>query len=160
LFEDVNLVHQDTTRFVTQRAHLNLADNTAEGHDPVEGHGPSGDIAGEGFLILSKGDTIIFSGQSSLLLKGAKQNAAAVVAPPALPADIEKMAAQIESAPTVLPVVTQTTFLPPVAEKKPAHGKPTARLAATGNPQPTARLVAKILPTSKPSKPKSRQYGN
>ena len=36
LFEDVNLVHQDITRFVTQRAHLNLSDNTAQGHDPVE----------------------------------------------------------------------------------------------------------------------------
>src|SRR5438132_12955057 len=109
LFQDVNLVHQDTTRFETQRAHLNLSNNTAEGHQPVEGHGPSGDITGEGFLILSMGETITFTGQSSLLLKGAKQNGAAI-APPTLPADIEKTAALIESAPTALPVVTQAMF--------------------------------------------------
>jgi lipopolysaccharide export system protein LptC len=65
LFEDVNLVHENGTRFVTRHGHINLSDNTAEGHDPVEGHGPSGDIRGEGFLILSKGDTIIFTGRSS-----------------------------------------------------------------------------------------------
>ena len=75
LFDDVNLVHENGTRFVTRRAHVNLSDNTAEGHDPVEGHGPSGDIAGEGFQILSKGDTIIFTGRSSLLLKGTKPSA-------------------------------------------------------------------------------------
>src|SRR5206468_8185079 len=56
--DDVNLVHEDGTRFLTQRAHVNLADNTAEGREPVEGHGPSGDIAGQGFRILAKGDTI------------------------------------------------------------------------------------------------------
>ena len=159
LFEDVNLIHQDTTRFVTQRAHLNLADNTAEGHDPVEGHGPSGDITGEGFLILSKGDTIIFSGQSSLLLKGAKQNTAAVIAPPALPADIEKTAAQIESAPTVLPVVTQATFPPPVALKNQAHGKPAARPAVAVKPQPAARHVANTSLGSKPAGSQLRHHG-
>jgi lipopolysaccharide export system protein LptC len=153
LFEDVNLVHQDTTRFVTQRAHLSLADNSAEGHEPIEGHGPSGDIAGEGFLILSKGDTIIFSGQSSLLLKGTKQNAAAI-APPALPADIAMIAAQIESAPGAVPVVTFPTVSPAVALEKPAHGGPTAKPAALAKPQPAARHVA-----SKPAGPKPRPHG-
>ena len=47
LFTDVNLIHENGTRFVTQRAHLNRSDNSAEGRDPVEGHGPSGDIAGQ-----------------------------------------------------------------------------------------------------------------
>jgi lipopolysaccharide export system protein LptC len=153
LFEDVNLIHQDATRFVTRRAHANLSDDTAEGHDPIEGHGPSGDITGEGFLILSKGDTIIFSGQSSLLLKGAKQNAAAI-APPALPADIEKRAAQIESTAGALPVVTQTMFTPAVVPEKPARSGPTARPAAGAKPQPPARHVA-----SKPAGPKPRHHG-
>jgi lipopolysaccharide export system protein LptC len=155
LFEDVNLVHQDTTRFVTRRAHANLSDNTAEGHDPVEGHGPSGGITGEGFLILSKGDTIIFSGQSSLVLKGAKQDAAAAIAPPALPADIEKTAAQIEAAAGDLPVVTFPTLSPPVALEKPVHSKPTARPPATAKPQPH---VAKISPSGKPSGSKPRHH--
>src|SRR5438132_6528571 len=103
LFQDVNLVHQDTTRFETQRAHLNLSNNTAEGHQPVEGHGPSGDITGEGFLILSKGDTIIFTGQSSLVLRGAKP-AAAATEPPQLPPEVEKSAVQIEASAATLPV--------------------------------------------------------
>src|ERR1700752_3291734 len=47
LFEDVTLLHQDGTRFVTRRAHLDVSDNNPEGSEPVEGHGPSGDIAGE-----------------------------------------------------------------------------------------------------------------
>jgi lipopolysaccharide export system protein LptC len=160
LFEDVNLVHQDTTRFVTRRAHLNLSDNTAEGHDPVEGHGPSGDITGEGFLILSKGDTIIFSGQSSLLLKGAKQNAAAVIAPPALPADIEQTAAQVESAAAALPVVTFPTVSPPLALEKPVHSEPTARPAAIAKSQPAVRHVAKTSLGSTPAGSKPRQHGD
>jgi lipopolysaccharide export system protein LptC len=159
LFEDVNLVHQDATRFVTQRAHLNLSDNTAEGHDPVEGHGPSGDITGEGFLILSKGDTIIFSGQSSLLLKGAKQNAVAAIAPPALPADIEKTAAQVESAATALPVVTFPTGSPSVALEKSVHSQPTARPAAIAKPQLAARHVAKTSLDGKPAESKPRHHG-
>jgi lipopolysaccharide export system protein LptC len=158
LFADVNLVHQDTTRFVTQRAHLNLSDNTAEGHDPVEGHGPLGDITGEGFLILSNGDTIIFTGQSSLLLKGVKESEASVISPPALPADIEKAAAQIEAAPMTLPVVSETTFHPPAALEQQANGKSTARPAAT-KPQPAVRQVAKISPGSKSPESKKRQYG-
>ena len=55
LFADVNLIHENGTRFVTQRAHVNLSDNSAEGHDPIEGHGPSGDITGEGFRSLVEG---------------------------------------------------------------------------------------------------------
>src|SRR5882724_707571 len=123
LFEDVNLLRQDGTRFVTRRAHLNVSDNTAEGHEPVEGHGPSGDIAGEGFVILSKGETIIFTGQSSLVLRGVKPDAPAA-APPALPAEVERLAMQIEANPEVLPVAMPKPALPPSALGKPTHGKP------------------------------------
>ena len=102
LFDDVNLVHENGTRFVTRRAHVNLSDDTAEGHDPVEGHGPSGDIDGEGFQISSKGETIVFTGKSDLLLKGTKPNSAPA-SPPELPPEIEQSAAQIESiAPAIL----------------------------------------------------------
>jgi lipopolysaccharide export system protein LptC len=97
LFGDVNLVHENGMRFVTQRAHANLSDNTAEGRDPIEGHGPSGDIKGEGFQILSKGDTIIVTGRSDLLLKGARPSEASA-GPPGLPGEVEQSVAQIESA--------------------------------------------------------------
>ena len=102
LFDDVNLLHENGTRFVTRRAHVNLSDDTAEGHDPIQGHGPSGDIAGEGFQISSKGETIVFTGKSDLLLKGTKPNAAPA-APPGLPPEVEQRASQIEAvAPAIL----------------------------------------------------------
>ena len=96
LFTDVNLIHENGTRFVTQRAYINLSDNTAEGHEPVEGHGPSGDISGQGFRVLSKGETIIFTGESHLLFKGTKLSGA-VAEPPALPAAVESKAERIEA---------------------------------------------------------------
>jgi lipopolysaccharide export system protein LptC len=97
LFDDVNLIHENGTRFVTQRAHINLSDNTAEGHEPIEGHGPSGDIKGEGFQIVEKGDTIIVAGRSNLLLKGAKPSEASA-GPPGLPGEVEESIAQTENA--------------------------------------------------------------
>jgi len=158
LFEDVNLLHQDGTRFVTRRAHLNVSDNTAEGHEPVEGHGPSGDIAGEGFVILSKGETIIFTGQSSLVLRGAKPDAAAT-APPALPAEIEKAAAQIEANAEALPIAMPLPAPPPSTLGKPTHGKPADRSGATPKPAPSGRQSARNSPSSTPSAPKQRHNG-
>ena len=158
LFEDVNLLHQDGTRFVTRRAHLNVSDNTAEGHEPVEGHGPSGDITGEGFLILSKGETIIFTGRSSLVLRGAKPDAAAT-APPALPAEIEKAAAQIEANAEALPIAMPLPAPPPSTLGKPTHGKPADRSGATPKPAPSGRQSARNSPSSTPSAPKQRHNG-
>jgi lipopolysaccharide export system protein LptC len=103
LFDDVTLARNDGTRFLTRRAHLDLSDSTAEGHDPVAGHGPSGDIAAQGFSILSKGDTIIFTGHTDLLLKGSKPSAV-VASPAALPAEVEQAAARIEAAANATPV--------------------------------------------------------
>ena len=97
LFDDVNLIHENGTRFVTQSAHVDVSASTAEGRDSVVGHGPSGDIAAEGFRILDKGETVIFTGSSSLLLKGTKP-AASPAAPPALPPEVEAAAAEIAAA--------------------------------------------------------------
>src|SRR5437868_7544624 len=58
LLGNVTLTHENGTRFVTQRARLDAAHNTAEGNDPVEGHGPSGDITAQGVRIFDKGDTV------------------------------------------------------------------------------------------------------
>lgn len=99
LFGGVTLTHQNGTSFVTRQAHANVADNTADGHDPVEGHGPSGDIWGEGFRVLDKGDTIIFTGRSHAILRGTKPEKAAS-APPQLPAAIASTAAAVEAAAT------------------------------------------------------------
>lgn len=102
LFNDVVLTHQNGTRFVTERAHANFADNTAEGHDPIEGHGPSGDIWGQGFRVLDKGDTIIFTGRSHLILKGTKPSESPT-SPPALPAAVMTTAAAVEAAAVASP---------------------------------------------------------
>jgi lipopolysaccharide-assembly LptC-related protein len=99
LFGDVTLTHANGTRFVTQAAHLDLATETAGGHDPVAGRGPSGDITAEGFRILDQGDTIVFSGRSHLLLERISARRAAPPSP-ALPAEVEQAAARIAAAAT------------------------------------------------------------
>src|SRR5713101_7320564 len=75
LFGEVTLVHQNGTRFVTDSARVDVANNAAEGSDPIAGEGPSGDIKADGFRILDRGDTIIFTGKSDMVLKGAKAGA-------------------------------------------------------------------------------------
>jgi lipopolysaccharide export system protein LptC len=139
LFDDVTLVHENGTRFVTRRGHLNLTDNTAAGHDPIEGHGPTGDISGEGFQILSKGDTIIFTGRSDILLKGTKPSAAPA-APPGLPAEIAQSAAQIENAGPVM-AIAEPAARSGVAEAKPAE--PGARPQNSVNPKTSTKHAAK-----------------
>jgi lipopolysaccharide export system protein LptC len=96
LFDNVVLTHQNGTRFVTQRAHANLANDTGEGHDPIEGHGPSGDVWGRGFRVLDRGDTIVFTGRSRAILKGSKPTKPTAPAEP--PAGILKTAAAVEAA--------------------------------------------------------------
>ncbi len=97
LFGDVTLTHDNGTRFVTEAAHLDLASETGSGQDPVAGQGPSGDITAQGFRIFDKGDTIVFTGRSHLLLKQLSAKRAAP-APPALPAPVEQAAARISAA--------------------------------------------------------------
>jgi hypothetical protein len=98
LFGEVNLVHENGTRFITKTARVDVSASTAEGHDPVTGHGPSGDIAAQGFRVLDKGNTVIFTGTSKLLLQGTKPSIEPGIKPPPLPAELAEMAAQIEAA--------------------------------------------------------------
>ena len=95
-FGDVTLVHQNGTRFVTETARLDIAHNAAQGDDPIEGHGPSGDVKAQGFRIFDKGDTILFIGRSDMLLSGAKLVAGGSQ-PPALPPDVVTTAARVEA---------------------------------------------------------------
>jgi lipopolysaccharide export system protein LptC len=109
LFGNVTVTHENGSTFVTSAARLDAANDAAEGSAPVEGHGPQGDITAQGFKLIDKGDIIIFTGQSNLLLKSAKSDAPAGAAatPPAgapasgatavgVPAPIAQAAAQIE----------------------------------------------------------------
>ncbi len=123
LFGDVTMVHENGTRFLTQSARLDAASNAAEGHEPVEGHGPSGDVSGQGFRILDKGDTIIFDGKSALVAKGAKMTAARNE-PPTVPPAVAATAVRAEAAGRP---AGQAAAARKPAPKQPAAGKPAAK---------------------------------
>ena len=137
LFGGVTLTHQNGTRFVTRRAHADFSDNTAAGHDPIEGHGPAGDIWGQGFRILDKGDTIIFTGRSHSILIGTRP-AKATRQPPALPAAVAKTAAQIEAAAT-LPRASPAGVHRSAVAARPAPAKPAATHHSAGRSHPNKR---------------------
>jgi lipopolysaccharide export system protein LptC len=153
LFDDVNLLHENGTRFLTQRAHADLSRNTAEGNDPVTGHGPSGDIAAQGFRVLDKGDRIIFTGKSDLLLKGTRPSVNPAI-PPGLPPEVTETAAQIEAAalasPAAAPGYAVTEPAPGNAVTEPANTRP----APAAEPHPAAKSPEGTKRSAKtPSRP-------
>ena len=70
--------------------------STAEGADPVVGQGPSGDVNAAGFQILAKGETIMFTGKSDMLLRGAAPGTEKR-APAGLPAPVAAIATRVEA---------------------------------------------------------------
>lgn len=69
LFGDVELFQDRGNEFHTDTAHIDMAQGTAEGHDPVEGHGPFGTVTAEGFRTEHHGDLVIFTGKSHLVIE-------------------------------------------------------------------------------------------
>jgi hypothetical protein len=134
LFGNVELVHQNGTVFTTDTARLNVANNSAQGDDPVEGHGPQGNVKAQGFRIYNKGDTLIFTGDADLVLKGAHPNGAAAPPPPAVPPKVAVQARAVEtSAKPELKAAARAE-----AAKKPVHpAHPVAH-----HPPPRRRVVA------------------
>lgn len=149
LFGEVTLVHQNGTRFLTKSAHVDVAANTAEGHDPVSGHGPSGDIAAQGFEILDKGDRVIFTGEANLTIKGTRPRAAAA-SPPALPPEVEAAAAQIEAA-VMAPAVDLTPPAPPPSDLQTGRS-PTDALPPHGTANRPAKLRVRAAANRRPGK--------
>ena len=117
LFGKVMLVHQNGTSFLTETARVDAAKNTAEGSDPVAGHGPSGEVKAQGFRIFDKGDTILFTGKSDLALKGAKP-AASKSSPAVLPAPIAAVARRTEA--EAKPLLAAARSAPAVQRHRPA----------------------------------------
>jgi len=68
LFGNVQLFQDKGNEFHTDSAHIDMANGTAEGDEPIEGQGPFGHVSGEGFRIRDRGDVIIFTGKSHLEL--------------------------------------------------------------------------------------------
>ena len=63
------LLYQDRgNEFHTDTARIDMQNGTAEGHDPIDGHGPFGHVTAEGFSIYNRGDIIIFTGKTNLTL--------------------------------------------------------------------------------------------
>jgi len=137
LFGGVTLTHQNGTRFVTRRAHADFSNNTAVGHDPTEGHGPAGDIWGQGFRILDKGDTIIFTGRSHCILIESRP-AKATRPPPALPAVVAATATQLEAAAT-LPRAAPASVHRSAVATRPAPAKQAATHHSAGRSRPNKR---------------------
>lgn len=65
---EVNLFHDSGYEFNSTRATVDLSSGAGEGNQPAFGHGPAGEIEGEGFRFTDKGKTIIFTGKSRLVL--------------------------------------------------------------------------------------------
>ncbi|MBV9860449.1 MAG: LPS export ABC transporter periplasmic protein LptC [Alphaproteobacteria bacterium] len=131
LFDDVNLVQQDGTRFVTKSAHLDVANNAGEGLDAVQGHGPSGDLAAQGFRIRDRGNTIIFTGESRVLLNSA-HGSGEPARPPTVPTEVAQAAARAEAESP-----TNKSAAPPAK---------TAKSAAASAPKPVNPAPAKAQP--------------
>jgi lipopolysaccharide export system protein LptC len=137
MFGKVTINHENGSTFVTSSARLDAANNAAEGHAAVEGHGPRGDITAQGFKVIDKGDIVIFTGQSNLTLKSTKPDgqdtgaAAKAAQTVGVPAPIAQAAAQIEATAAPKPVqhAPDAKAKPAVhhATKTPLHPKPAAK---------------------------------
>jgi len=68
LFGDVKLFHDRGYELTTDTAHVDMTAGTAEGNDPVQGQGVFGEVTSEGFRLLERGQTIIFTGKAKLHL--------------------------------------------------------------------------------------------
>ena len=80
---DIDVFHDSGYEFHTERAQIDLANNTINGDVPVTGHGPGGLIDAQGFMILDHGQTVIFTGDSKLHLNpGAGKEPAPAVGKP------------------------------------------------------------------------------
>jgi lipopolysaccharide export system protein LptC len=64
----VNLFHDSGYEFRTNKAGIDLAEGSASGSEPVRGHGPFGELQAEGFRLVDKGRTIVFTGKAKLTL--------------------------------------------------------------------------------------------
>jgi len=64
----VNLFHDSGYEFKTSKASIDLEKGLAQGTASVRGQGPFGDLRGEGFRLIDKGKTIVFTGKSKLVI--------------------------------------------------------------------------------------------
>jgi lipopolysaccharide export system protein LptC len=79
---NVTLFHDNGFELRSESARIDLEAGTAEGHETTEGQGPSGSSLSEGFLVLERGDVLVFTGKSRVVIRpNEKQDDEASVAP-------------------------------------------------------------------------------
>ena len=64
----VNMFHDSGYEFKTSKVSIDLEKGFAKGDAAVRGQGPFGDLRGEGFRLIDKGKTIVFTGKSKLVI--------------------------------------------------------------------------------------------
>ena len=64
----VNMFHDSGYEFKTSKVSIDLEKGLAKGDAAVRGQGPFGDLRGEGFRLIDKGKTIVFTGKSKLVI--------------------------------------------------------------------------------------------
>lgn len=64
----VQLTHDKGFDIVTEKASVDLKGGSAAGDSAVSGQGPSGEVQSEGFRLRERGQVIVFTGKSRLLI--------------------------------------------------------------------------------------------
>lgn len=68
----VNLFHDTGYEISTERLLVDLNAGSAEGHDPLNGHGPFGELKAQGIKLIDKGQVIYFIGPAQVILHAAE----------------------------------------------------------------------------------------
>ena len=76
LLGQVNLFQDQGYELHTRDVNIDLSRNSAIGHSPVQGQGPSGEVTAEGVLVLNSGERIVFLGHTHIVFYGDSQMSA------------------------------------------------------------------------------------
>lgn len=68
LFGEVNLFHDKGYTVQTKEVEVDLTKGTAQGTKPVVAHGPLGILRAQGFKVLNRGETYLFTGKARLVI--------------------------------------------------------------------------------------------
>ncbi|MPZ09399.1 MAG: LPS export ABC transporter periplasmic protein LptC [Kiloniellaceae bacterium] len=74
LIGGVHLTHDEGFDIVTEAASVDLKEGSAAGDSAVSGTGPSGELQSEGFRLSERGQVIVFTGKSRLLIQPAAKD--------------------------------------------------------------------------------------
>ena len=64
----VNLYHDTGYEISTEKLRVDLNAGSAEGHTPLSGHGPFGELKAQGIKLIDKGRVIYFTGPAQVIL--------------------------------------------------------------------------------------------